>query len=82
MGLAFHCCEGHWRQALSLSRPPVPRGGQLGPVARVSRARVVWAWGTQHRPHSVRSCEQALRAVGVAGGLPRGGCSAPLQAGF
>ena len=71
--------RGVWRQALSLSRPPVPGGGQPEPVARVSRARVWWAWGTQHRLHSVRSCELALRAVGLAGGLPRGGYLAPLR---
>ena len=29
--------------------------------------------GTQHQPHSVRSCEPESRAVGVAGGRPRGG---------
>ena len=29
--------------------------------------------GTQHRPDSVRSCEPALRAVGVAGGPLWGG---------
>ena len=62
------CC-----QALSLFRPPVPGGGQPGPVARVSRARVVWAWGTQHQPHSVRSCEPALRAVGGGGRASPGG---------
>ena len=70
--------RGDWCQALSLSRLPVPGGGPPGPVARVSRARVVWVWGTQHRPHSVRTCELALRAVGLAGGRSRGGCLAPL----
>ena len=60
--------RGVWCQALCLSRLPVSGGGQPGPVARVSRPRVVWVWGTQHRPHSARSCEPALRAVGVAGG--------------
>ena len=65
--------RGGWCQALSLSRLPVPGGERLGPVARVSRAQVVWAWATQHRPHSVRSCEPALRAVEMAGGHPRGG---------
>ena len=34
---------------------------------------VVWALGTQHRPHIVRSCELALRAVEMAGGRPRVG---------
>ena len=66
-------------QALSLSRLPVSGGRQPGPVARVSRARVVLVWGTQHRPHSAHSCELVLRAVGSAGGRPRGGCLAPLQ---
>ena len=63
--------RGISHQALSLSWPPVSGGGQPGPVARVSRARVMWVWGTQHRPYSARSCEPALRAVGVAGGRPR-----------
>ena len=35
--------------------------------------------GAQHRLHSVRSCEPALRAVGVAGGRPRGECLLRLQ---
>ena len=70
--------RGVWCQALSLCRPPVPEGMQPGPAAHVSRARVAWAWGTRHRPDSVRSCEPALRAVGVAGGLSQGGCLAPL----
>ena len=71
--------EGFWCQALSLSRPPVPGGGRPGPAARVSRARVVWAWGAQHWPHSVRSCEPALPAVGVAGGLRLRGCLVPWR---
>ena len=70
--------RGIWCQALSLSQPPVPGGWRPGPVAGVSRAQVVWAWGTQHRPHSARSCEPVLRAVGVAGARPRAGCLAQL----
>ena len=31
--------------------------------------------GTQHWPHSVRSCRLALRAVRVAGGRPLGDCT-------
>ena len=65
--------RGVWCQALSPSGLPVPGGGRPGPLARVSRARVMWASGAQHRPHSVRSCEPALSAVGVAGRRPRGG---------
>ena len=55
-------------QALSLSRPPVPRGGRgiLSPLSVCPGYR--WCG-----PHCVRSCEPALRAVGVAGGRPRGG---------
>ena len=64
---------GVWCQALSPFWAPVIVDGQPGPAARVSRARVVWAWGTEHRPHSLRSCEPALRAVEVAGGRLRGG---------
>ena len=33
--------------------------------------------GTHYRSRSVRSCESLLRAVGVAGGRPRGGCPSP-----
>ena len=70
---------GAWCQALSLSRRPAPGSGRQGPAARVSRARMVWVWDTQHWPHSVRSCDPALPAERVAGGLPLGGCLAPLR---
>ena len=56
---------------------PPPAAHSLGWVARVPRAvfsgAVGLGVGTQHRPHSVRSCELLLRAVGVARGRPRGG---------
>ena len=60
-----------------------PWGGQLGPVGvrgvgAVGVGAVGVGVGTHHRPHSVRSCEPALRAVGVAGGRPRGGRLAPM----
>ena len=58
-----------WYQAPSLFWAPISGGGQPGPVARVS----------QHQPHSVRSCKPALRAMDMAGGLPWGGCLAPLR---
>ena len=52
-----------------------PLGGLLGPTTH-------WLWlrggegvGTRHKPHSARSCELALRAVGAALGCPGG---APL----
>ena len=54
--------------------PPTarPLGGLPGPTTH-------WLWvrggagvGTRHRPHSARSCELALRAVGAARGRPGG----------
>ena len=55
--------------------PPLtarPLGGLPGPTTH-------WLWvrggagvGTRHRPHSVRSCELALHAVGAARGRPGG----------
>ena len=67
--------RGVWRQAAPLFWPPVPAGGRPGHVAHVSRARVVWPWGTGDRAHSARSCQPVLRAVGVAGGLSWGGAA-------
>ena len=55
-----------WGRAPRARRPCFPGAGAVGV-------------GTQHRPHSVRSCGPALRAVGVAGGRSRGGCLAPLS---
>ena len=52
-----------------------PLGGLLGPTTH-------WLWvqggagvGTRHQPHSARSFELALRAVGAARGRPGGGAS-------
>ena len=70
--------RGLWCQALSLPRPPVPWGGQPGLRDPCFPGAGGVGVGTQHRPHSVRCCEPALRAVGVAGRRARGGCSAPL----
>ena len=49
-----------------------PLGGLPGPTTH-------WLWvrggagvGTRHQPHSARSCEMALRAVGAARGRPGG----------
>ena len=42
--------RGVWCQVPSLSRLPVSGSGHPRPVARVSRAGVVWVWGTQHQP--------------------------------
>ena len=69
--------RGVWCQALPLPRPPVPWGGQPGLCSPCFPGAVVVGVGTQHQPHSVRSWEPSLRAVGMAGGRPRGGC--PLR---
>ena len=70
--------RGVWLQALSLSRPPVPWGGQPGFRDPCVPAAVGVGVGTRHLLHSVRHCGPALRAVGVAEGRPRGGCLSPL----
>ena len=67
-----------WCQALSLPRPPVLWAGQPGCRDPCVLGAVDAGVGTQHRPHSVRICGPALRAVGVAEGRPRGGCLSPL----
>ena len=55
------------------NRPPSGRAaGAHYPLAVGAGAAGV---GTRHQPHSARSCELALRAVGVARGRPGGGAS-------
>ena len=73
--------RGVWCQALSLPLPPVLWGGRPGSRDPCDPGAVCAGVGTQHRPHSVRRCGQALLAVGVAGGRPRGGCLPPLRGG-
>ena len=53
-----------WGQAARPRCPCFPGAGGVG-------------MGIQHRSHTVRSCEPALRAVGVAGGRPWGGPLVP-----
>ena len=72
-GWPFTVVRGVWCQALSLPRPPVPWGGQPGFRDLCFPDEVSVGVGTQQRTHSVRSFEPSLRAVGVAGGCPRGG---------
>ena len=71
-------CLGVGRPGSGALPPPTarPLGGLPGPTTH-------WLWvrggpgvGTCHQPHSARSFELALRAVGVARGRPGGG--APL----
>ena len=70
--------RGVWCQALSLPRPPVFWGGRPGFHDQCVPDAVGVGVRTQHRPHSVRPCGPAWRAVGVAGGRPRGRCLSPL----
>ena len=68
-------CLGVGRPGSGALPPPTasPLGGLPGPTTH-------WLWvrggagvGTRHQPHSARSFELALRAVGVARGRTRGG---------
>ena len=52
-----------------------PLGGLPGPTTHGLWVRGGAGVGTRHRPHSARSCQLALRAVGAARGRPGG---APL----
>ena len=70
-------CLGVGRLGSGALPPPTarPLGVRPGPTAHW-----LWVWGgagvgTRHQPHSARSCELALRAVGAARGRPGG---APL----
>ena len=70
-------CLGVGRLGSGALPPPTarPLGVRPGPTTHVL---CVWGCagvGTRHQPHSARSCELALRAVGAAGGRPGG---APL----
>ena len=70
--------RGAWCQALSLPRPPVLWSGRPGFRNPCVPGAVGAGVGTGHRPHSVRPCEPALLAVGLAEGYPREGCLPPL----
>ena len=67
-------CLGVGRPGSGALPPPTARrlGGLPGPTTH-------WLWvrggagvGTRHQPHSARSCELAMRAVGAARGRPGG----------
>ena len=67
-------CLGVQRPGSGALPPPTarPLGGLPGPTTHW-----LWVWGvagvgTCHGPHSARSCELALRAVGAAQGRPGG----------
>ena len=68
-------CPGGGASCLGVGRPvsgalpsPTarPLGGLPGPTTHWLWVRGVAGVGTRHKPHSARSCELALRAVGAA----------------
>ena len=70
-------CLGVGRPGSGALPPPTarPLGGLPGPTTHWLSVRGGAGVGTRHQPHSARSCELALRAVGAARGCPGG---APL----
>ena len=66
--------RGDWCQALPLPRPPVPWSGQPG--FRVSRARLVWAWGPSTGPTACALASRCCALWGLREGVPQG---APLR---
>ena len=73
--------RGVWCQALSLPRLPVLWSGQPGFRDPCVPGAVGAGVGTQHRPHTVRPCDTALLAVGMAEGRPRGGMPSTIVRG-
>ena len=71
-------CLGVGRPGSGALPPPTarPLGGLPGPTTHWLWVRGVAGVGTRHQPHSARSCELALRAVGAARGRPGGGAAA------
>ena len=61
-------CLGVGRPGSGALPPPTarPLGGLLGPTTHWLWVRGDAGLGTRHQPHSARSCELALRAVGAA----------------
>ena len=88
---ALACCGGGTRapgggaSCLCVGRPgagplPPPTARSLGGLPGLT-THCLWVRGdagvgTRHQPHSARSCEQALRAIGAARGRPEGAPSA------
>ena len=70
-------CPSVGRPGSGAPRPPTarPLGGLPGPTTHRLWVRGGAGVGTSHQPHSSRSCELALRAVGAGRGRPGG---APL----
>ena len=70
-------CLGVGRPGSGALPPPTarPLGGLPGPTTHWLSVRGGAGVGTRHQPHSARSFERALRAVGAARGRPGGGAS-------
>ena len=68
-------CLGVGQPGSGALPPPTarPLGGLPGPTTHWLWVRGAAGVGTRHQPHSARSCELALRAVGAARGRPGGG---------
>ena len=63
---------GVWGRALSHLRLPALWAGCRGPLPTGCGCGGGAGVGTRHQPHSARSCELALRALGAARGRPGG----------
>ena len=85
-GLAFHRCEG---RLVSGAVPPPRRlclgAGSQGSATRVSRARLVWAWGPSTSPTACALASRRCALWGWREGVPRGGalrrCEGRLSSG-
>ena len=67
-------CLGVGHPGSGALRPPTacPLAGLPGPTTHWLRVRGGAGVATRHQPHSARSCELAMRAVGAARGRPGG----------
>ena len=65
--------RGVWCQALSLPWPPVLWGSSQGSATRVSRVRLVWAWGPSTGPTARALPGRRCSPWGWQKGVPGGG---------
>ena len=68
------CCLGVGRRGSGALPPPTARslGGLPGPTTHLLWVRWGAGMGARYQPHSARSCELVLHAVGAARGRPGG----------
>ena len=74
-GAPLALVRGVWDWALSHPRKPALWAGCRGPLPTGCGCGGGAGVGTRQQPHSARSCELSLRAVGLARGRPGGGAS-------